>query len=111
MWPVIRERVAVELDTEAEPRLAELMSGSRGRFGNRNVEVWLTRDDSGLIVHIGSERIGRLDSRAAEAFSGAIGASAERDEDVRTDAHLTRITGTPPYVLDLPLYTSVTAGP
>jgi hypothetical protein len=104
MWPVTRERVAVELDTDAEPWLAELMSGTRGQFGNRNVEVWLSREEPGLIVHIGSKRIGRLDARPTEAFSGAIEAAADRDEDVRTDAHLTRMTGTPPYVLDLPLY-------
>lgn len=108
MWPVVRERVAVELDTDAEPRLAELMSGSRGQFGNRNVEVWLSQDESGLMVHVGSKRMGRLDAHAAMAFRGAIEAAADRDEDVRTDAHLTRMTGTPPYVLDLPLYDSGT---
>jgi hypothetical protein len=104
MWPVTRERVAVELDADAEPLLAELMLGTRGQFGNRNVEVWLSRDESGLVVHIGSKRVGRIDARAVEAFSGAIAAAADRDEDVRTDAHLTRMTGTPPYVLDLPRY-------
>jgi len=109
MWPVIRERVAVELDTDAEPLLAELMLGSRGQFGNRNVEVWLRRENPGLIVHIGSRRIGRLDARAVEAFGGAIDAAADRDEDVRTDAHLTRMTGAPAYVLDLPLYDAGTS--
>lgn len=109
MWSVIRERVAVELDTGAEPRLAELMSGSRGQFGNRNVEVWLSHKDPGLTVHIGSKQIGRLDAHAAMAFRGAIEAAADRDEDVRTDAHLTRMTGTPQYVLDLPLYDSGTS--
>jgi hypothetical protein len=106
IWPVIRERVGVELDVDAEPRLTELMSGTRGRFGNRNVEVWLALDDDGLIVHIGTERIGRLDCRAAGTLEGAIEAAAERDENVRTDARLTRIAGTPQYVLDLPLYDS-----
>jgi hypothetical protein len=109
MWPVTWERVAVELDTDAEPLLDELMLGNRGQFGNRNVEVWLSREGPGLIVHIGSKRIGRLDARAVEAFSGAIEAAAERDEDVRTDARLTRMTGTPLYVLDLPLYDAVTS--
>jgi hypothetical protein len=108
MWSVVRERVAVELDTDAEPRLAELMSGSGGQFGNRNVEVWLSQDDSGLIVHVGSKQIGRLDAHAAVAFRSVIEAAADRDEDVRTDARLTRMTGTPPYVLDLPLYDSGT---
>lgn len=108
MWPVTRERVAVELDTDAEPLLTELMLGSRGQFGNRNVEVWLSREEPGLIVHIGSRRIGRLDARAVEAFCSAIDAAADRDEDVRTDAHLTRMTGTPVYVLDLPLYDTET---
>jgi len=108
MWPVVRERIAVELDTDAEPRLAELMSGSRGQFGNRNVEVWLSQEDSGLIVHVGSKRVGRLNAHAAVAFRSAIEAAADRDEDIRTDAHLTRTTGTPPYILDLPLYDSGT---
>jgi hypothetical protein len=80
------------------------MLGTRGQFGNRNVEVWLSREDPGLIVHIGSRRIGRLDARAVEAFGAALEAAADRDEDIRTDAHLTRMSGTPLYVLDLPLY-------
>jgi hypothetical protein len=109
MWPVTRERVVVELDTDAEPLLAELMLGTRGQFGNRNVEVWLSREDPELIVHIGSRRIGRLDARTVEAFGSAIEAAADRDEDVRTDAHLTRMTGTPVYVLDLPLYDAGTS--
>jgi hypothetical protein len=104
MWSVTRERVAVELDPNAESLLAELMLGSGGQFGNRNVEVWLSREDAGLIVHIGSKQIGRLDAHAAEAFRGAVEAAADRDEDVRTDARLTRMTGSPAYVLDLPLY-------
>lgn len=111
MWPVTRERVAVELDTDAEQLLAELMLGSRGQFGNRNVEVWLSREDPGLIVHIGSKRIGRFDARVVEAFDSAIDAAADRDENVRTDAHLTRMTGTPIYVLDLPLYGAGTSQP
>jgi hypothetical protein len=109
IWPVTRERVAVELDTDAEPLLAELMLGTRGQFGNRNVEIWLSRQDPGLTVHIGSRRIGRLDARAVEAFGSALKAAADRDEDLRTDAHLTRMTGTPLYVLDLPLYDAGTS--
>jgi hypothetical protein len=108
MWSVTRERVAVELDPDAEPSLAELMLGSRGQFGNRNVEVWLSREDPELIIHIGSKRIGRLGAPAAEAFRGAVEAAADRDEDVRTDARLTRMTGTPGYLLDLPLYNAGT---
>lgn len=103
MWSVTQERVGVELDAGAEALLAELMLGRRGQFGNRHVEIWLSREESGLNVHIGSRRVGALNATDVEAFDGAIEAAAERDEDVRTDAHLTRMTGTPAYVLDLPL--------
>lgn len=109
MWSVTRERVAVELDPDAEPWLAELTLGSRGQFGNRNVEVWLSREGPGLIAHIGSRRIGGLDAHAAEAVRGAVEAAADRDEDVKTDAHLTRMTGSPAYALDLPLYDTETS--
>jgi hypothetical protein len=72
------------------------MSANRGQFGNRNVEIWLSQGDSDLIVHVGSKRIGRLDAHAAMAFRSATEAAADRDENVRTDARLTRMTGTPP---------------
>jgi hypothetical protein len=109
LWPVTRERAGVELDADAEPLLAEFMLGSRGQFGNRNVEIWLSREDPDLIVHIGSRRVGRLDARHVGAFAGAIQAAADRDEDVRTDARLTRMTGPPAYVLDLPLHDAGTS--
>lgn len=109
IWSVTKDRVAVELDADAAKWLDELMSGSRGRFGNRNVEVWLSRGEatpsnaSALIVHVGSKRIGSLDPPAGAPFHAPIEAAAEREEDVVTDARLTRMEGRPPYVLDLPL--------
>ncbi len=104
-----KDRVAVELDSDATKWLDELMSGSHGRFGNRNVEVWLSRSEPKsskafvLTVHVGSKRIGSLDATAVAPFHAPIEAAAERDEDVMRDARVTRMEGTPPYVLDLPL--------
>ena len=72
-------------------------------LGARNVKMFSCEAPE-LIVHVGSKRVGRLDARHLEAFAGAIDAAADRDEDVITNAHLTRITGTLPYVLDLPLH-------
>jgi hypothetical protein len=54
-------------------------------------------------VYIGSKRVGELDAEATERIGPAIEAAAERDEDPWADAHLSRIPGTTPYVLDVPL--------
>jgi hypothetical protein len=86
-----------------------MQAAGPGTVQTRNVEVWLASDSeppssaSRLSVHIGSQRVGQLDADATERFRPAIEAAAERDEDARTDAHLTRIPGGTPYILDLPL--------
>jgi hypothetical protein len=112
IWSVTRDRVLVQLDADAVRRLDELMLDRPGRFANRTVEVWLSRDEtsqsseSALVVHIGSKRIGRIDGEGARTFRAPIEAAAERDEEARTDARLTRMDGTAAYVLDLPLHPS-----
>jgi len=104
------ERVAVELDPQAGAWLEELMHAAESRpVQMRFVDVWLSPDGeqpssvSRLSVHIGSRRVGQLDADATERFRPAIEAAAERDEDARATAHLTRIPGGVPYVLVLPL--------
>lgn len=111
IWSASLDRAAVDLDPRAEPWLKEAMrSAGPGAVHTCNVEVWLAPDDgespsrtSRLGVHIGSRRVGRLDAETTESLRPAIEAAAERDEDARTDAHLTRMPGGIPYVLDLPL--------
>jgi hypothetical protein len=111
IWPASTDRVAVELDPTAEPWLKEAMrTTGRGAVQSCNIEVWLAPDDgeppsrtSRLGVHIGFRRVGHLDAETTDVFRPAIEAAAERDEDAQTDAHLTRIPGGIPYVLDLPL--------
>jgi hypothetical protein len=111
IWSASTDRVAVELDPTAEPWLKEAMrTTGPGAVQSCNIEVWLAPDDgeppsrtSRLGVHIGSRRVGYLDAETTDVFRPAIEAAAERDEDAQTDAHLTRIPGGIPYVLDLPL--------
>lgn len=111
IWSASTNRVAVELDPTAEPWLREAMRTSGpGAVQSCNTEVWLAPDDgeppsrtSRLGVHIGSRRVGHLDAETTDVFRPAIEAAAERDEDAQVDAHLTRIPGGIPYVLDLPL--------
>jgi len=104
------ERVAVELDPDAGAWLGEAIGADQAEVvRTRRVEVWLTSDSAStsampsVSVHIGSRCVGRLTGREAASFRPAIEAAAERDEDARGDAHLTRLPGGVPYVLDLPL--------
>lgn len=104
-------RIAVELDQAAESWLNAAMKVlSAGASETCNIEVWLAADDgqapshtSRLSVHIGSRRVGHIYDGPIESIRPALEAAAERDEDVRIDAHLTRVPGDLPYVLDLPL--------
>jgi hypothetical protein len=105
-----RERVAVELDPAAVPLLDSAMSASGpGMVQMRYVEVWFGSADeppgsvSRVTVHIGSQRVGELNAEATERLRPALEAAAERDEEPWADAHLTRIPGGTPYVLDVPL--------
>jgi hypothetical protein len=103
-----RERVAVQLDPAAITWLDSAMSASGPVMARmRPVEVWFGSDHeqassvSRLSVHIGSERVGELDAKTTERFRPVLEAAAERDEDPWTDAHLTRIPGPTPYLLDV----------
>lgn len=105
-----RDRAAVELDPAAATVLESVMSATgAGMVQTRNVEVWFGSDDepsqgvSRVSVHLGSKRIGDLDAQASERYRPALQAAGERDEDPWADAHLTRIPGATPYVLDVPL--------
>jgi hypothetical protein len=109
-----RERVAVQLDPAAVRWLDGVLSASGPVMARmRPVEVWFAADDepSGglqrLSLYIGSKRVGELDAEATERFRGALEAAAERDEDLWTDAHLTRLPGTR-HVLDVPVPASLT---
>jgi hypothetical protein len=105
-----RDRAAVELDPAAATVLESVMSATgAGMVQTRNVEVWFGSDDepsqgvSRVSVHLGSKRIGDLDAQASERYRPALQAAGERDEDPWANAHLTRIPGATPYVLDVPL--------
>jgi hypothetical protein len=101
------DRVAVTLDPAAVPLFDGVMPKGMGQ--NRNIEVWFGSDHeppggvSRLSVHIGSKRVGELDAEATKRLRPALEAAAERDEEPWTNAHLTRIPGEAPYVLDVPL--------
>jgi hypothetical protein len=105
-----RDRAAVQLDPAAATVLESAMSTTgAGMVQTRNVEVWFgSNDDSSedvsrVSVHLGSKRVGYLDAETSERYRPALQAAGERDEDPWTDAHLTRIPGATPYVLDVPL--------
>jgi hypothetical protein len=101
------DRVAVTLD----PAAAALLDGvmPKGMVQNRNIEVWFISPSeprgsaSRVSVHIGSKRIGELDAETTERYRPVLEAAGERDEDPWADAHLTRIPGATPCVLDVPL--------
>jgi hypothetical protein len=102
-----QDRVAVTLDPAAVPLLDGIMP--KGMVQNRNIEVWFEADNelpgsvSRVNVHVGSQRVGELDAETSERYGPALQAAGERDEDPWADAHLTRIPGATPYVLDVPL--------
>ncbi len=101
------DRVAVTLDPAAVSLLDGVMP--KGIVQNRNIEVWFGADNGppGSIprvsVHVGSQRVGELDAETTDRFRAVLQAAGERDEDPWADAHLSRIPGATPYVLDIPL--------
>ena len=102
-----QDRVAVTLDPAAVPLLDGVMP--KGMVQNRNIEVWFVSPSeprgsvSRVSVHVGSKRVGELDAETTERFRPVLEAAGERDEDPWADAHLTRIPGATPCVLDVPL--------
>jgi hypothetical protein len=108
--PSSHDRAAVQLDPTAAAFLeSAMLTADVGTVQTRNVEVWFGSHDkpsegvSRVSVHLGSKRVGELDADTSKRYHPALQAAGERGEDPWTDAHLTRIPGATPYVLDVPL--------
>ncbi len=97
--------VTVPLDQEA----CGFLERVKGSGDIRQVEVWLDMPDessesgSRLNVHIGPQRIGKLDAAASASLAPAIKAAADRDEDPWMIASLTSAKGETRYVLEITL--------
>ncbi len=104
-YPIFSVRgrsVAVALDQEAFGFLERV----KGSGDIRQVEVWLVPHEpsepgSGLDVHIGAQRVGKLDAATSASLAPAIEAAADRDEDPWTIASLTSAKGEMQYVLEI----------
>jgi hypothetical protein len=99
---------AVDLNRDAYAFLERVVQlGVSGLGGVRYVQVWFTlsseseKDGSGLDVHIGAQRVGKLDASVAEYLTPAMEAAADRDEDPWMIASLTTSTDEVPYVLKI----------
>lgn len=108
--PSGRDRATVQLDPTAAAVLeSAMLTTGTGTVQTRNVEVWFGSDDepsegvSRVSVNLGSKRVGELDAATSKRYNPALQAAGERDEDPWSNAHLTRIPGTTPYVLEVPL--------
>lgn len=102
------EELAVDLDPDAEDWLDRVHAAANFRVGDVvRLTVWLdwaTAADAEplLAVAIGANRVGRLNTRASQAFATAMAAAAIRGELPRTTGQLTRRPTSPRYILEIP---------
>ncbi len=105
------EKTAVDLDLDLDPDIDALLARALASTPRRAgtllavVDVWfsydeVSPDDGRVIVRLGAERVGTLNSVASERFAATIESAADRGAKPRGCASLAKATHLrPPYLL------------